>query len=438
MILPILRTTSFRKLIYAGVTPNMDLDQSLRLQLANIAAILGVISNLSFSILFFNYDTIGKGLIPLVNTPFGIAIGFTLYLNFKKQYKLARYLLLFCIPVVVLITTALFYGNLLGAHYFFLLFSMLPFLTLSYKDKYKILSYFVFNILLFFYIAYFHKPPFLTPDSPFYDAEVRKNFQLISISICFSIMAIILFYFLRNTNRNQIEMQKTNLYKDRIFSILAHDLKGPIGSMGTFLGILLDSKAKLSEEEMRYGLLELQKNANQCYVVLENLLEWVKKDTNRLQFQPDINQLLKLVRDTLDLFQIQSRDKDLKWKIEISESHWVFVDERMMATVLRNLFSNALKFSKISGEVHVTSKDIGDFIELEVSDNGIGISEEKLSMIRQGMSIKSDFGTLGERGTGIGLLVSFELVHIQNSEIFIESKRDEGTKITVLLPKKEI
>jgi signal transduction histidine kinase len=415
----------------------MNLDTSLRMQMANIAAILGMFSNLSFSILFYSYDSVGKWLIPLVNTPFGIAIGFSIYLNYKRKYVFAKYLLLFCIPTVVFVTTTLFYGNLLGAHYFFLLFSMLPFLTLPYTDKYTILVYFIVNILLFFYIGYVHIPPLLAPESPFYQHEVRESFQIASISICFMILAIILFYFLRNTNRNQTELQKTNLYKDRIFSILAHDLKGPIGSMGTYLGIVLESNTKLTEEEVIHGLKELQKNANQCYVVLENLLEWVKKDTNRFQFQPEMNQLQKLVNDALDLFQIQSHEKKVNWLVEVSATHFVNVDERMMATVLRNLFSNALKFSNYDSTIHIRSKDSHSHVELLVEDHGIGIAKEKLSSIEAGIQLKSNFGTAGERGTGIGLLVCFELLRVQNSKILIESEEGHGTKITLYLPKNQ-
>ncbi len=434
-MLTFLKKSKLRNLIYAGVTPDMNMDSALRLQMANIAAILGVISNFSFSLLFFRYDTIGQGLIPIVNTPFAVLIGFSIFLNYKRKYNLSRTILLFSIPAVVVTTTTLFYGNLLGAHYFFLLFSMLPFLTLSYKERYIILLYFITNIGLFFYLAYFHIPPFITPDSPFYDVEIRQNFQSISIGFCLSIMAIILAYFLRNTNRNQSELQKANLYKDRIFSILAHDLKGPIGSMGTYLSILLESKSRLSDDEIKFGLKELQKNASQCYVVLENLLEWVKKDTNRLQFVPEMNSLLKLIQDALDLFQIQSREKEVSWKIDVSEKHFVFVDERMMATVLRNLFSNALKFSRQKGEVKISSRDQREYLELEVSDSGIGIQEEKLEMIKEGLNIKSEFGTSGERGTGIGLIVCFDLLRIQNANIQIQSKVEVGTKITIQLPK---
>jgi len=431
-----LRKTSLRSLIYAGITPDMNLDMSLRMQMANLAALLGIFSNISFSILFYKYDSIGKGLIPLVNTPFGIAIAFSIYLNYKKKYNISRYLLLFSIPTVVFLTTALFYGNLLGAHYFFLLFSMLPFLTLSYSDKYKIFIYFFLNILLFFYIGYVHVPPLLSPDSPFYLVEVRESFQIVSISICFMIMAVVLFYFLRNTNRNQSELQKANVYKDRIFSILAHDLKGPIGSMGTFLGILLESNAKITDEDVKIGLKELQKNANQCYVVLENLLEWVKKDTNHLQFFPESVPLISLINDSLDLFQIQSNDKNIKWQISVPDHYYVYVDERMMSTVLRNFFSNALKFSNEDSVITVDALESRESIQLTVTDRGIGMTQEKLDSIETGMSVRSDFGTFGERGTGIGLLVSIDLLRIQNAQIEFESHLGQGTKIKIQLPKK--
>jgi signal transduction histidine kinase len=186
---------------------------------------------------------------------------------------------------------------------------------------------------------------------------------------------------------------------------------------------------------MRYGLLELQKNANQCYVVLENLLEWVKKDTNRLQYQPEQIFLLSLIHDTLDLFQIQSHEKNIIWSISVPEDVLVFVDERMMSTVLRNLFSNALKFSNPSGEVIVQCNQYSDYLQLTVEDHGIGMSDEKLNSIKSGMNIMSDFGTTGERGTGIGLLVSLDLLKILKANVLIDSQLGKGTKIMIQLPK---
>jgi len=425
---------NLRKLIYAGVSSDKDLDFSLRLQLANISAILGVISNIGFSILFLILDTKGKLILPIINTPFGILIGYSIYLNHIKKFTASRIILLISIPTVVLTTTFLFYGNLLGAHYFFLLFSMLPFIILPYSQKHYILIYFFINLFLFYYIGFVHNPPLLTPDSPFYNLEVRETFQKTSIGSCFTILALILFYFLRNTFRNQYELQRSILYKDRIFSILAHDLKGPIGSMGTFLSILMESWKKFSEEEIYQALKELQKNANQSYVVLENLLEWVKKDTNRFNFLPEHTYIKNIVKDAMELFQIQSSEKKIKWHIKINENHHAYVDERMMATIFRNLFSNAIKFSNMNGDIHIRSAMEDNRLIFEVEDFGKGIPPDKQNMILQGTQTKSEFGTLGERGTGIGLLVTAELLKVQNGSFKIESKMNFGTKIILSLP----
>ncbi len=424
-----------RKLVYAGISEDRDMDASLRLQMANLSALFGIGSDILFNIMYFYFDIVGASELPFINAFLGILMGLTIYLNFKGMYKLGRYLLLFSLPALLIMNTVMFYGNLLGLHYFFLLFSLLPFLTLAYKDRFKILLYFLLNLVFFFYIVFFHSPPKLMLDNPLFGSELQDYFQFVSTTVACSIMGIFLLFFLRTTNRNQAELRKVNADKDRIFSILAHDLKGPIGSMGTYLGILLESKSKYSESELTRGLVELQKNTNQCYVVLENLLEWVKQGSNGFQFHPESLSLLKMIERTLELFKIQSNEKKIVWNIDVSSLHILYVDDRMLSTVLRNLFSNAIKFSNPNGDILIRSKDLGERIELTCTDQGIGISQAKLFDILSGNEIKSEFGTSGERGTGIGLQVCLELLKVQNSTLSIESDVGHGTKITLNLPK---
>ncbi|GBF49910.1 GHKL domain protein [Leptospira ryugenii] len=426
---------TLRKLIYAGVTEERDPESSLRIQLANISALLAISSNILYSILFYSYDSLGKFLIPAINTPFAFILSYAIYLNHKHYYTTSRVLILSCIPLVVFLTTYLFYGNLLGAHYNFLLIALLPFLVLSYKHKYLILAYFLLNLFLYTYIGFLHEPPYLTPESPFFDFRVRESFQISSVASCFLILAAVLFYFLRNTERNQQEIKRTNLYKERIFSILAHDLKGPIGSMGTFLSILLESWKKYSAEEITNSLKELQKNANQSYVVLENLLEWVKNDTKRYHFIPERVGLEQLLQNSLELFSVIALEKKIHWDIKVAKEHIAFVDERMMASIFRNLLSNAIKFSPIGGKVEIESKDLGHQTEISFLNEGKPIPLFVQEAIMNRHPIKSEFGTMGERGTGIGLLVSYELLLVQSGEFWIESREGYGTKMILRLPK---
>ncbi|MCZ8156938.1 MAG: HAMP domain-containing sensor histidine kinase [Leptospira sp.] len=434
-MLSFLKHPLIRSVVYAGIKPDMSLDLSLRIQLTNISAIVAISSNITFSIMFLLMDTMGTWLIPLINAPFAFTVGYCIYLNHKGHIQVAKYVILFCVSMVVFLTSFFFYGNLLGAHYFFLLFSALPFMILSYKERYSILIYFLINLTLFYYIGYVHVPPLLSPQSPFYNIEVREVFVIVSTITCFFILAIFLLYFLRNTERNQEELVKANHYKDLIFSILAHDLKGPIGSMGTYLGILTENRSKMSDEMIDRGLIELKKNANQSYVVLENLLEWGRKETNRLLFQPESTLLTPLLQETESLFRIQCKEKKMEWLNEFFFEERVFIDSRMMSTILRNIFSNAIKFSNPEGKIIVSSKDLGKFVELSITDFGTGMSQEKLDSILNGSTIKSDFGTMGERGTGLGMVVTLQLLSVHNIPFFISSEKNKGTKVTMHLPK---
>ncbi|TGN19985.1 sensor histidine kinase [Leptospira idonii] len=433
MIYSFLMRLGIRNLVYAGVTKGMSLETSHGLQIANFASLIAVIVNIGYTLLFYFS---GHTLVALTNAPSAFFIALSIYLNHKKFYRVSKFLLFVTVPLAVFVISVLFIGNLLGGHIYFLLFAILPFTNLSYSDRYLIAVYFIINIFCFFYVEYFTVPLFLPANSSFLDVHTQSLFRGIAVAVTFSALSFVLLYFLRNTHRNQAELVKTNLYKDKIFSILAHDLKGPIGSMGTFLGILVEQKNNMSEEDVIKGLKELQKNANQSYVILENVLDWVRKDSNKIRYQPDHVKLHRLVRETLDLLQIQCSEKQIVFEVNVSEEHFPYADERMTSTVLRNVFSNAIKFSNPNSRIKIDSKDSGEFIELHVQDFGIGIAKNKLEeILKQVQPSSSSFGTMGEKGTGLGLVVAFDLIRQQNGKFDMESELGFGTKFTIHLPK---
>ncbi|WP_411823342.1 sensor histidine kinase [Leptospira sp. 'Mane'] len=423
-----------RRLIYSGATDDLDFELILRLQITNFASIFGVASNITYSILFVLWGLPGGIALPLINLGSIFFIGLPVYLNHIRKYNLAKFVLLIALSVDSFAATDLFFGDLLGGHYYFLIFALIPFVIFPYEAKITSVFFFLINLLLFFYIEYFAKPPFLITDGPFHSVVIQNFFRILSISICYLGIATVMLYFLRNTFRNQSELQKTNAYKDKMFSILAHDLKGPMGSMGTFLGILIDSMDKIPSDEMRKGLKELRKNSFQSYVILENLLDWVKNDSHRIHFLPDYISISTIVTATIELLQMQSTEKNIQWKLSLPIQHLPYADERMTATIMRNIISNSVKFSNHSGHVIVTSQENDNEFEISVEDFGIGISSEKLQKIRNKLQPGSTFGTAGEKGTGIGLLLAIDLIAQQNGRYILYSE-GKGTKFTFFLPK---
>ncbi|BDA78021.1 hypothetical protein LPTSP3_g09510 [Leptospira kobayashii] len=423
-----------RRLIYTGVTEDLDFETILRLQITNFAAAFGVASNISYSIVFVLWGFPGGFLPPLLNLCFIVFIGFPIYLNHIRKYNSAKFLLMLALSLDSFTTTALFSGNLLGGHYFFLIFALLPFVIYPYNAKFISILFFILNLFFFFYIEYLSEPPFLALDSPFYSVGLQNFYRILSISVCYIGIATVMLYFLRNTFRNHSELQRTNAYKDKIFSILAHDLKGPMGSMGTFLGILMESVERISPDEMRKGLKELRKNSFQSYVILENLLDWVKNDSHRIHFLPDYISISAIVTGTIELLQIQCAEKNIQWELNLPLSHLPYADERMTATIMRNIISNAVKFSNHSGHVIISSLENETEFEISVEDFGVGIPSGKLEKIQNGLLPGSTFGTAGEKGTGIGLLLAIDLIAQQNGRYILYSE-GKGSKFTFFLPK---
>ncbi|WP_246837986.1 sensor histidine kinase [Leptospira levettii] len=257
-------------------------------------------------------------------------------------------------------------------------------------------------------------------------------FRVNSVVSCLFFVALIMFYFLRNTNRIQQEMIRTNQHKDRIFSILAHDLKGPIGTMNSYLGFLNETLP--DREELLVALRELKKSTNQSYLVLENLLDWVRNESKKIPTHLEYINLYTVTQNAKDILELQATDKGIQWQIQLSDPLMVYCDERMISTVLRNLFSNAIKFSHPKGTVAITSVTGPKYLDLSIVDMGIGMSKEQIRQIGEGKPFPTAFGTQGEKGTGLGLLVCTEMLRNQGCTMNVTSSTNHGTKITIRIP----
>ncbi len=242
-----------------------------------------------------------------------------------------------------------------------------------------------------------------------------------------------MFYFLRNVYKNQSLLIRSNFNKDRIFSILAHDLKGPLGSMSTFLDILIEDLPE--REQLLISLKELRKNTNQSYLILENLLDWVRKDSGKLNFSQELVLINQIIDDVIELLRFQISEKNIQIIQKIPFALEVFCDQRNTSTILRNILSNAIKYSMDGGQVFLDSEEKGNMVWLHITDSGVGMSEQTLSSINRKEGIATQYGTKGEKGTGLGLLVSFELIANQGGEFRIESTLKKGTKFSFSLPK---
>ncbi|MBM9545899.1 HAMP domain-containing histidine kinase [Leptospira sp. 201903074] len=421
-----------RWLLNLGVTEHLGLESSVRVQLSNLIAILGIFSNIQYSIFFFIAGAPHYQIMNVIHCFVISALVLVLYLNTKERYSLSRIILVFTISVPLFFVSTISFGTSGGFYYYFLMFAIVPFVLFSYEDKWWILFVFLMNTSFYIWFEFFGSPGDFIKGTLLYHKAVQDMFRINSVVSCLSFVALFMFYFLRNINRIQKEMIRINDHKDRIFSILAHDLKGPIGTMSNYLGYLTNSLPE--REELVFGLKELKKSTNQTYLVLENLLDWVRNETKKTQYNPLNLNLSTIIKNATDILNIQAKDKEISWETKISEDHCIYCDERMTATVLRNILSNAVKYSHPKGKVSIEAEPHSHFMEIRFQDRGVGMSVELLEKIMEGKRFPSRFGTVGERGTGLGLLVCMELLKEQGGSLQVISKLEEGTKIIVRLP----
>ncbi|PJZ84204.1 sensor histidine kinase [Leptospira harrisiae] len=420
------------RLLNLGVTDQLGLESSVRVQLSNLVAILGIFSNIEYSIFFVIAGAPYYQIMNIIHIFVICSLIYVLYLNTRQRYFFSRILLIITISVPLFCVSTISFGTSGGFYYYFLMFAIVPFVIFPYEEKGWILFVFLMNTAFYIWFEFFGSPGNFKKGTLLYYKEVQDLFRINSVVSCLSFVALFMFYFLRNINRIQKEMTRINDHKDRIFSILAHDLKGPIGTISTYLGYI--TKSLPEREELLFGLNELKKSTNQTYLVLENLLDWVQNETQKTQCNPSNLNVSKILRNALDLLNIQATEKGISWETNISEEDCVYCDERMTATVLRNILSNAIKYSHPNNKVFIETEKNSNCLEIRFQDFGVGMDSDLIAKISEGKKFDSGFGTSGEKGTGLGLLVCKELLTEQEGSIQVFSKPMEGTKIIIQLP----
>lgn len=284
--------------------------------------------------------------------------------------------------------------------------------------------------------------------------ESLRIYQGIMLAI---VILIILFFALKILFRNQTLKKKNyeladkndlityqnsrlaelNATKDKFFSIIAHDLKNPLSSIKLVSNSLRDNYSSLSEDEKLEFITEIRKSSNHIIELLDNLLTWSRSQTGRIVFEAVEFPIRSLVQNNINLLANQANAKMISLENNTLESA-LNGDPNMINTVLRNLISNAIKFTPHGGNVIVrgeqTELDKQTVYLVSVEDNGVGISADKIQKLFKIDSGFSTHGTDDEKGTGLGLILCKEFIDMHKGKIWAESVADIGTKISFTIP----
>jgi PAS domain S-box-containing protein len=236
-------------------------------------------------------------------------------------------------------------------------------------------------------------------------------------------------------------LKESNATKDKFFSILAHDLKSPFNSILGLTNALITDYRFFNEKEIEHTLTTIKKASEGAFDLLENLLLWANSQTGQINYNPEEFNLGSTISETIALVEIQAARKNIRIGYSGAENDIVTADIQMVQTILRNLMSNAIKFTPTGGEVTVSVKKTDNCYEISVKDTGVGIGLNDLSKLFKIESKHSTRGTSNEKGTGLGLILCKEFVEKHGGKIWVESEewnlsagKTGGSKFSFTLP----
>jgi signal transduction histidine kinase len=274
-----------------------------------------------------------------------------------------------------------------------------------------------------------------------------RNFLFALIGLGFVVALLILYLYAtkRKSNRvlqvanarvNQqnLELVDLNATKDKFFSIISHDLKGPLNSLTSFSGLLINHTDNLSKDEIKMLAKDLDKSLKNLFALLENLLEWSRSQTGKIEFKPELFDMNVLLQQNKELLQTQAQNKQINIVQVGKEELPVNAHKHSVNTAVRNLISNAIKFTPIGGTVTLSTVRSKHQLTVSIADTGVGMSPEIVEKLFRIDTKHTTKGTGEEKGTGLGLILCKEFIEKNGGRIWVESQPDKGSVFHFTLP----
>lgn len=230
------------------------------------------------------------------------------------------------------------------------------------------------------------------------------------------------------------DLELLNKTKDKFFSIVAHDLKSPLNSLKAFSGLLADHAEHLSKEEIADMGKQLHSSVTNAIKMADNLITWARIQMNDVVYAPEAINVKDIIANVCDVYKDVARNKGISVACSMEDSLSIIGDKNQLEFVIRNLVNNAIKFTPKEGTVSLLGKSINDSdVEISISDSGVGMPKEVVANLFSIGSKQSTTGTGGEKGTGLGLMLSYEFLKKNGGKISVESAEGKGTTFRVAL-----
>ncbi|OFX22328.1 MAG: hypothetical protein A2041_04260 [Bacteroidetes bacterium GWA2_31_9b] len=230
------------------------------------------------------------------------------------------------------------------------------------------------------------------------------------------------------------ELEELNATKDKFFTIIAHDLKNPFNTVIGLSELLMERYDTYEVEKIKEFINQIFIFSNNAYNLLENLLQWAKSQTDKLKVIPEKVDLFEITNENINLYKTKAHNKGIELISEIGSGLYAYIDKNMISTVIRNLVSNSIKYTRKGGKIVLTAHHHNKLIKFSVKDTGVGIPEENIDkLFRIDINISTQ-GTEDETGTGLGLIICKEFVEKNGGKIHASSNINNGTNIYFTVP----
>lgn len=319
-----------------------------------------------------------------------------------------------------------------------LLFALSFFLIIAIAPGWQYKWWFILNLVIVgaILISEYYRPNLVhqTYNTRFDRfADISSSYIVVIVLIYYGTAFLVKSYREERNSAEQKaeELEKINAEKNKLFTIISHDIRAPLSSIQNYLELL--SEDYLEEEERLELSKELLSSTRRTQEMLMNILSWSKTQLDGASVNLDPVELYSTLQSTIDLCKSVAHKKGIEIKYHISDDITILADKDMLQLIVRNLINNAIKFTRLNGQIEVTVRAEAGECKISIKDNGIGIKPERQKDLFS-LKAKSTYGTGQEKGIGLGLVLCKEFTEIQNGKIWFESSTSTGTCFFVSFP----
>ncbi|MBX2961992.1 MAG: tetratricopeptide repeat-containing sensor histidine kinase [Cyclobacteriaceae bacterium] len=266
----------------------------------------------------------------------------------------------------------------------------------------------------------------------------RYLYGMAALGIVIAVLILYLYLLKRRSNKQlkvinarieaqNVQLQTLNNTKDKFFSIIGHDIKGPLNSLTSFSGLLINHFEALSKEDIQTVARDLDKSLKNLFTLLNNLLEWARSQTGNIDFTPAPFDVVEVLNQNKELLHAQAAAKEITILHEQVSPMMVTANQQSITTVVRNLISNAIKFTPANGVIKLSAEQSGNEVIVSIADTGVGMSNTVKEKLFRLDAKHSTPGTANEKGTGLGLILCKDFVEKNGGRIWVESEEGKGS-----------